>query len=74
MTRKTFSQDASWSCPCGVVAERPYGMCRKCYSGMTWRKRTAGSAGKPSRRRRGRLSRDRARLIAAAATSNRADL
>jgi hypothetical protein len=68
MHRKTFAQDNSWSCSCGAIAEQQHGLCRKCYAGMTWRRHTSGSARKTSRRRRGRLSRERARILSVAAT------
>lgn len=56
------------SCPCGAVPEHPYGLCRKCYAGMVWRRHKSGSARRTSRRRRGRQSRERARILALASS------
>jgi hypothetical protein len=59
------------SCPCGAVAEHHHGLCRKCHAGMTWRRRNAGTARNSSRRRRGRQSRERGRLLALVTSSFR---
>lgn len=57
------------SCPCGAISEHPYGLCRKCHARMTWRRRTAETTRRAARRRRrGRQVRERARLVALAAS------
>jgi len=59
-------QERTHQCPCGAVPEYPHGMCRKCYAGMVWRRRKNGPARHASRRRRGRQSRERSRILALA--------
>jgi hypothetical protein len=27
-------------CPCGAVAQQPYGLCRECQAAMVWRRKT----------------------------------
>jgi hypothetical protein len=61
-----ISENQHQSCPCGAVAEHPYGLCRKCHAGMTWRRRDAGTARHASRRRRGSQARERGRILALA--------
>lgn len=39
-------------CPCGAVADRPYGLCRKCQDRNAWRRKTASTRRKAARRRR----------------------
>ena len=57
------------SCPCGAVPEPSHGLCRKCFSGMVWRRRQA----KPIRRATGRRhARERARFLALAEEKFRA--
>jgi hypothetical protein len=68
----TIAQHQTRSCPCGAAAEYRYGMCRKCYAGMVWRRRQAGPARCAARRRRGRQSRERARVLAFAQSMFRA--
>ena len=62
----TIAQERTRSCPCGATPEYPYGMCRKCYAGMVWRRRKTGPARRTARRRRGRESRERNRILALA--------
>ena len=58
------------SCACGAAPEHPYGLCHKCHTRMTWRRRTAEIARRAARRRRrGRQARERARLVVLAACS-----
>jgi hypothetical protein len=54
------------SCPCGAVPEPSHGLCRKCFSGMVWRRRKAKPARHATWRRRGRPTRERARSLALA--------
>jgi hypothetical protein len=62
------------NCPCGAVAERPYGLCRKCHARMTWRRRTVDTAHRAARRqRRGRSARELARMLTLAASIVRAN-
>jgi hypothetical protein len=62
------------TCPCGAVSEHPYGLCRKCHGRMTWRRRTTDNARRAARRqRRGRSARERARVLAFAASIVRAN-
>ena len=37
-------------CPCGAVAERPFGLCRKCQARNAWRRKTTSNRRKPHRR------------------------
>jgi hypothetical protein len=37
-------------CPCGAVADRPFGLCRKCQHRNAWRRKTATPRRKTSRR------------------------
>ena len=37
-------------CPCGAVADRPFGLCRKCQDRNAWRRKT--TRGRPARRTR----------------------
>lgn len=68
----TIAQQQIRSCPCGAAAEYRYGMCRKCHAGMVWRRRQAGSTRRAVRRRRGRQSRERSRILALAESMLRA--
>ena len=45
-------------CPCGAVADRPFGLCRKCQHRNEWRRKTT-----PRRKVRRRIGR-RARKVA----------
>ena len=38
-------------CPCGAVADRPHGLCRKCQSRDAWRRKTGATHRKSARRR-----------------------
>jgi hypothetical protein len=58
-------------CPCGAVPEYPHGLCRKCHAGMVWRRRKTGQAQHSTRRRRGRQSRNRSRIMALAESMSR---
>jgi hypothetical protein len=69
----TIAQQQARSCPCGATPEHPHGLCRKCYAGMVWRRRKTGSARRTARRRRGRQSRERARVLALAQSMFRAN-
>ena len=50
-------------CPCGAVADRPFGLCRKCQDRTTWRRKTTFARRKDNRRRLGRRVRSVARLL-----------
>ncbi|HXL89134.1 MAG TPA: hypothetical protein VN969_09155 [Streptosporangiaceae bacterium] len=54
------------SCPCGAVPEPSHGLCRKCFSGMVWRRRKAKPVRHATRRRRGWQAHERARSLALA--------
>jgi hypothetical protein len=41
-------------CPCGAVADRPHGLCRKCQSRDAWRRKSGATHRKSARRRTGR--------------------
>jgi hypothetical protein len=62
------------SCPCGAVPEPSHGLCRKCFSGMVWRRRKAKPVRHATRRRRGRPARERARSLALAEAKFRASI
>jgi hypothetical protein len=38
-------------CPCGAVADRPFGLCRKCQNRNAWRRKTTSVRRKAIRRR-----------------------
>ena len=40
-------------CPCGAVAERPYGLCRKCQDRLAWRRRSNAKRRRSTHRREG---------------------
>jgi hypothetical protein len=62
------------NCLCGAASEHPYGLCRKCHARMTWRRRTADTARRAARRqRRGQSARERALMLALAASMVRAN-
>lgn len=37
-------------CPCGAVAERPFGLCRKCQARNAWRRKITSGHHKTTRR------------------------
>jgi hypothetical protein len=37
-------------CPCGAVADRPFGFCRKCQDRNAWRRKTTSRSRKTARR------------------------
>ena len=41
-------------CPCGAVADRPFGQCRKCQNRKAWRRKTNHVHRKANRRTTGR--------------------
>jgi hypothetical protein len=51
-------------CPCGAVAERRSGLCRKCRDRNAWRRKAATPRRKATRRRFGRRTRTNLRLHA----------
>jgi hypothetical protein len=51
-------------CPCGAMADRPYGLCRKCQARSAWRRKTSSKRRQAARRRVGRRIRNVARLLA----------
>ena len=58
-----FAQDRRRHCPCGAVAERPYGLCRKCQARNAWRRKTTFTRRRAARRRIGPRTRNVARLL-----------
>ncbi len=34
-------KDRHRRCPCGALAQQPYGLCRKCQAAAVWRRETA---------------------------------
>ena len=44
-------------CPCGAVADRRSGICRKCQDRNAWRRKTTSAHRKAGRRHRGHRSR-----------------
>ena len=34
-------EDRRRRCPCGAVAQQPYGLCRECQAAAVWRRETA---------------------------------
>ncbi len=57
-------------CPCGAVAERPKGLCRKCQARIAWRRKTAQPPRRINRRSTGRV-RDADRQFVGAMPSRR---
>jgi len=51
-------------CPCGAVAERPFGSCRKCQARKAWRRKTTTPRRKANRGRSARRVHDSARFLA----------
>jgi hypothetical protein len=51
-------------CPCGAVAERPFGFCRKCQARNAWRRKTTTPRRKATRRRSARHAHDGVRFVA----------
>jgi hypothetical protein len=41
-------------CPCGAVADRPFGLCRKCQDRKAWRRKSATTRRRKATRRRPR--------------------
>ena len=37
----THVEDPRRRCPCGAVAQQPYGLCRECQAAAVWRRETA---------------------------------
>jgi hypothetical protein len=42
--------DRHRQCPCGAVAEKPHGLCRKCQHRMLWRRKTTRTSRRAARR------------------------
>jgi hypothetical protein len=53
-------------CPCGAVADRSSGLCRKCQARNAWRRKTTSVHRKAARRRVGHQARQVARFFAGA--------
>ena len=53
-------------CPCGAVADRPFGLCRKCQDRDAWQRKTTTPRRKTSHRGFGRRVHDAARFLAGA--------
>jgi hypothetical protein len=45
-----LAEDRRRQCPCGAVAEQPYGLCRKCHARMIWRRKTTRATRRAARR------------------------
>ena len=45
-----LAEDRHRHCPCGAVAEQPYGLCRKCHARMVWRRKTTRTSRRAARR------------------------
>jgi|HubBroStandDraft_3_1064219.scaffolds.fasta_scaffold811052_1 hypothetical protein len=56
-----LTEDRSRQCPCGAVAERRHGLCRKCYARVQWRRKTTHTAHRTSRHLAARQARAGAR-------------
>ena len=50
-------------CPCGAVADRPFGLCRKCQDRNAWRRKTTSKRRKATRGRIGRRARKVAQIF-----------
>ncbi len=50
-------------CPCGAVADQPFGLCRKCQDRNAWRRKASASRRKGARRRIGHRVRRVARTF-----------
>lgn len=50
-------------CPCGAVADRPVGLCRKCQNRKAWRRKTTTPHRKAGRRGFARRVHDIARYL-----------
>jgi hypothetical protein len=57
-----LAQDRIRQCPCGAIADRPYGLCRKCQARFAWRRKNASRRRQAARRLNGR-TRNLARLL-----------
>ncbi len=53
-------------CPCGAVADRPFGFCRKCQDRNSWRRKTTARRRKAGRRWAARRVHEVARFLAVA--------
>ena len=42
-----LAEDRRRRCPCGAVAQQPYGLCRECQAVAAWRRETARTAAAP---------------------------
>lgn len=51
-------------CPCGAVADRPFGLCRKCQDRKAWRRKTTSASRKATGRRNRHRIRNHARHFA----------
>jgi len=51
-------------CPCGAVADRPFGLCRKCQDRNAWRRKTTPRRRKTTRGRPARRTRSVAQFFA----------
>jgi hypothetical protein len=56
-------------CPCGAVADRPFGLCRKCQNRNAWRRKTTAGRRKATRRRLADGARNVARLLVGVLTA-----
>jgi hypothetical protein len=62
-----LAEDRRRRCPCGAVAQQPYGLCRECQAVAVWRRETKRTRrrGAPNWMRTGSL---KARLLARVAS------
>jgi hypothetical protein len=55
-------------CPCGAVADRPFGLCLKCRDRNAWRRKGVSNRRRGTRRRRGHRTRNVTRTFFDAVT------
>jgi hypothetical protein len=60
----TLAEQRRRQCPCGAVAERPFGSCRKCQARNAWRRKTATPRRRGNRGRSARRVHNSARFLA----------
>jgi hypothetical protein len=61
-----LAEQRSRQCPCGAVADRPFGLCRKCQARNAWRRKSAAPRRKSTRGRLARRVHDVARFLGGA--------
>jgi hypothetical protein len=61
-----LAKDRIRQCPCGAIAERQHGLCRKCQARNAWRRKTTRTRRQAARRRVSRRVRNAARPLVGA--------